>query len=311
MISSIGLSSVQTTEPVCPFPGTRRALSSYSMRANYHTHSEFCDGKAPAATMAEAAFRTGYRVLGFSSHAPLPWPTDWTMNPDRIDAYVAEIRRLGGVWAGQGLEVLLGLEIDWLAGRLGPRDPAWDRLGLDYRLGSVHYVFPEGAEPFCVDDSPEVFDAHLRAAGGDGRLVWREYYRGLSALIAAGGFEILGHFDLVRKNNDGGRYFDEESPEYLEAAFGAVALLQGSEIVVEINTGGMARGKTRSPYPALPVMRELRARGVRITLCADAHAPEHFGAYLDEARDLARAAGYRSVAVLTGGRWTEVGLDET
>lgn len=281
------------------------------MRTNYHTHSEFCDGQAPAAAMAEAAYRAGYKVLGFSSHAPLPWPTDWNMDPGRIDAYVAEIRRLGAAWSGQGLEVLLGLEIDWLEGRMGPGDPGWDRLGLDYRLGSVHYLFPAAAEPFCVDEPLEPFDAHLRAAGGDERWLWREYYRNLSALIEARGFDILGHFDLVRKNNGGGRYFDEESPEYLEAALGAAALLQGSEIVVEINTGGMARGKTRSPYPALPVMRELRSRGVRITLCADAHAPEHFGAHLDDARELARAAGYRSVAVLSGGTWTEVGLDET
>jgi histidinol-phosphatase (PHP family) len=233
------------------------------------------------------------------------------MDPERIDAYVAEIRRLSGLWAGQGLEVLLGLEIDWLEGRMGPGDPGWDRLGLDYRLGSVHYLFPAAAEPFCVDEPQETFDAHLRAAGGDGRWLWREYYRNLSALIEAGGFDLLGHFDLVRRNNDGGRYFDEESPEYREAALGAVALLQGSGIVVEINIGGIARGKMRSPYPSLPVMRELCARGIRITLCADAHAPEHFGAHLDDARELARAAGYRSVAVLTRGRWIEVGLDET
>ncbi|MEW6751916.1 MAG: histidinol-phosphatase, partial [Candidatus Latescibacterota bacterium] len=227
------------------------------MRANYHTHSEFCDGRTPAAALCEAALRAGYRILGFSSHAPLPWPTTWTTDAAQLPQYVAEVRRLGAQWAERGLEVLLGLEIDWVEDRAGPRDPRWDGLGLDYRLASVHYVFLEGQEPFCVDEPHDSFDAHLRAAGGDARRVWREYYRNLGALISTGGFDILGHFDLVRRNNRGSRYFDEDSPEYLEAALGAASLLQGSDIVVEVNVGALARGATTSPYPSLPVLREL------------------------------------------------------
>jgi histidinol-phosphatase (PHP family) len=73
----------------------------------------------------------------------------------------------------------------------------------------------------------------------------------------------------------------------------------------------MARGKVKEPYPSLPILRELRSCGVRITFSADAHAPEHLGAHLREAREAARAAGYDSVAVLTGGAWKEVGIDET
>jgi histidinol-phosphatase (PHP family) len=233
------------------------------------------------------------------------------MPAGRIDEYVAEVRRLAAVWEGRGMEVLVGLETDWASGHAGPRDPGLDRLGLDYRLGSVHYVCLEGAEPFCVDEGAEEFSAHLKAVGGDARQVWREYYQDLSALIAAGGFDILGHFDLVRKNNVGQCYFDEESSDYLEAAFGAAALLEGSGIVVEVNLGGMLRGKTKSPYPSLPIMRELRTRGVPITFCADAHAPAHLGTHLDDARQLARAAGYDSIAVLSRGSWTAVGIDET
>jgi histidinol-phosphatase (PHP family) len=162
-----------------------------------------------------------------------------------------------------------------------------------------------------VDEPHEAFDTHVQAAGGDARRVWGEYYRNLSALIAAGGFDILGHFDLVRRNNRGGRYFDEESREYLDAALGAAVLLQGTGIVVEVNLGAVIRGATASPYPSLPVLQELRRRGVRITFCADAHAPAHLGVHLEDARALARAAGYRSVAVLSGGAWTEVGIDAT
>ncbi|MDP3180004.1 MAG: histidinol-phosphatase, partial [Spirochaetaceae bacterium] len=147
--------------------------------------------------------------------------------------------------------------------------------------------------------------------GGDARAVWRAYYRALSEMISAGGFDILGHFDLVRKNNKGGLYFDEEDPLYLSAAIGAARLLKGRDVVVEVNVGGMARGKTSTPYPSLPIMKELHSLGVSITFSADAHAVAHLGACLDAARELAAAAGYASVAVLSGGSWREVGLADT
>lgn len=280
------------------------------MRANYHTHCSFCDGQVPPAEMAAAAARAGYRVLGFSSHAPLPWSTTWNMPAGRLDAYVAEVRRLTAFWRPRGLEVLLGLECDWIEGTASPADPALDRLGLDYRMGSVHYVCLDGAEPFTVDEGPDEFAAHVRAVG-EARRVWQEYYRNLSALIAAGGFDILGHFDLVRRNNVDQRYFDEESRDYLDAALGAAALLEGKDIVVEINLGGVLRGKVATPYPSVAVLRELRARRVPITFCSDAHAPAHLGVHLEDARQAARAAGYDGVAVLSGGRWTTVGIDET
>ncbi len=281
------------------------------MRANYHTHCDFCDGKATAGAMAAAAHAAGYRVLGFSSHAPLPWWTDWCMQPARLGDYVTEVRRLGREWADRGLEVLLGLEIDWVDGETYPRHPRFADLDLDYRIGSVHYVSWGGAERFAVDESAEDLALHLQAAGGPPGRLWQEYYHNLSALVAAGGFDILGHFDVVRKNNAGGRYFSEDDPAYLAAALGVAAQLQGTGIVVEVNTGGMLRGKTVDPYPCLAVMKELCARGVPVTICADAHAPEHFGPCLDAARERVRAAGYRSIAVLSGGVWREVGLDET
>ncbi len=74
----------------------------------------------------------------------------------------------------------------------------------------------------------------------------------------------------------------------------------------------MSRGKVKTPYPSLAHPQRTDERsGRRITFSADAHAPEHLGANLDAARDLARAAGYDSIAVLSKGSWTEIGIDET
>jgi histidinol-phosphatase (PHP family) len=285
------------------------------MRANYHTHCEFCDGHASAAAMAEAAAAKGYGILGFSSHCPLPFPSEGNMELSRLGEYRAEVRRIGREWEGRGLEILLGLEIDWVPGLRSPRDEVFRDAGLDYSIGSIHYISLPGSGRFAVDYDAEAVEAKLSRFDGEdaGRAFYEEYYRMLAQLIEGGGFDILGHFDLVKKNNDGqaGRWFDEDSRGYRDAALRAARLLAGKGIVAEINVGGMSRGKVGSPYPSLPILRELRAEGVRITFSADAHAPEHLGANLDAARDLARAAGYDSIAVLTKGSWTEVGIDET
>jgi histidinol-phosphatase (PHP family) len=288
------------------------------VRANYHTHCEFCDGRATAAEMARAAAAAGYRVLGFSSHCPLPFHNEGNMELARLGDYEAEVRRLGKEWAGTGLEILLGLEIDFLPGLCSPRDALFEEAGLDYSIGSVHFVDLPGSGRFAVDYGAAEVDARAVAfEGADfGRAMYEDYYDRLARLVAVGGFDILGHLDLVRKNNDAdesgkGRFFDESSRGYLDAALAVARELRGKDMVVEINVGGMSRGKVKSPYPSLPILRELRAEGVRITFSADAHAPAHLGANLGAARDLARAAGYDSIAVLSGGAWTETGLEAT
>jgi histidinol-phosphatase (PHP family) len=288
------------------------------MRANYHTHCQFCDGRASAAEMAQAAAAKGYRILGFSSHCPLPFPSEGNMELSRLGEYRDEIRRLGREWGPKGLEILLGLEIDLVPGFCSPRDAVFREAGLDYSIGSVHYVELPGSGRFPVDCGGAEIDAGIARYEGDepGRAMYEDYYANLSRLIETGGFDILGHFDLVKKNNGAdpngqGRLFDESSRGYLDAALGAARLLKGKDIVAEINVGGMSRGKVKEPYPSLAILRELRANGVRITFSADAHAPEHLGAHLDDARELARAAGYGSIAVLLGGRWTEAGIEET
>ncbi len=289
------------------------------MRANYHTHCDYCDGRASAAEMAAAAAAAGYSILGFSSHCPLSFPSEGNMDIARMVEYREEIRALGRDWAGRGMEVLYGLEIDYVGGECSPRDEVFVEAGLDFSIGSVHYIELPGSGRFAVDYAGERVAEWLSlySGGGDaGRAFYEAYYENLARLIEIGGFDILGHFDLVRKNNaagpDGrGRWFDESSAAYLDAALGAARLLKGRDIVAEINVGGMARGKVSSPYPILPILKEMRSLGVRITFSADAHAPGHLGAHLGDARELARAAGYDSVAILSKGSWTEAGIDET
>lgn len=252
--------------------------------------------------MADAAMDLGFKVLGFSSHAPLPFATDWTMNRADLPAYVETIRAIGRKHA-PGMEVLLGLEIDYIAGLCGPADGRFDAFGLDYSIGSVHHVAPAslGDDPLSTVDGPqEGYDALIaRGYGGDGLALAEDYYAALATCVKVGGFDILGHFDLIRKNNFRGSRFRLDVPRYRDAVMGAVDALEGSGIIVEINTGGMARGKTDSPYPEIWILRELRARDVAVCVNSDAHSPAHLLACQEAGLESAMAAGYRELVAIT------------
>jgi len=294
------------------------------MLTNYHTHSEFCDGKATARIMAQTARKAGFKVLGFSSHAPLPFRTGWTMDIDRLPDYMATLRALGREHAPD-MEVLAGLEIDYIEGLCGPADGRFRAAELDYSIGSAHFVTPAGAPRasaaaldeagiptfgFAVDEPEEDFEAHLGSFyDGDSEALVDDYYAAVAACIRAGGFDILGHLDLIRKNNRGQTRFREDTARYRAAAMTAVEALEGSGIIVEINTGGMARGKTDSPYPAPWILRELRSRSVSVCVNADAHAPAHLSAHRGDGIRAAAEAGYRSLAAIGRTGRFEVPMD--
>ena len=104
---------------------------------NYHSHSLYCDGRADMESFAHWAKAKGFSAYGYSSHAPLPFPTCWTMEWDRMDDYLGEFLRLKQVYAGS-VELYIALEIDYLNEDSHPASACFQALPLDYRIGSVH-----------------------------------------------------------------------------------------------------------------------------------------------------------------------------
>lgn len=275
------------------------------MLATYHAHTTYCDGRDTPDAMADAAFAAGYRVLGFSAHAPVPVPSPGNLSPDRVAPYAAAVRAAAARYEGR-MEILTGLEIEWVPGLGIPPEDGYASVPVEYRIGSLHFARLSAGAFFSVDGPAEAFREGLRAGyGGDGTLLYRDYYRELAGLVRTGGFQILGHLDIVKMHNRDGRWFDETSPGYLAAAFEVAEALAGTGIAVEVNTGGLARGKTSEPYPSLPILRELRRRGIPIVIGADAHAAAHLDpGWRRIGLDFAREAGYRELAVLDRGGWT-------
>lgn len=301
------MSGARRPAPVCSLPA-RADLAPWQQNT-VHVHTTLCDGRHTPAKMAAAALRQGFRTLGFSGHSPVPGQ-DWCMPAARLPLYRAEIARLRQKYDGK-LNILCGIEWDARSfDLLRPARPGPAALlapgdapdGWDYWIGSVHLLpAPDGADTalYSVDWGPD-FAALLGRCQGDGLALAAEYYRQMAGM-AAKKPTILGHFDLVRKLNAENRYFDEDSPAYQTAALEALAAADADASLLEINTGGIARGFRAEPYPAQFLLREWKARGGRVTITADAHTAAALRCAYTAAAAWASAAGYREVWLVQPG----------
>ncbi len=277
--------------------------------SNYHCHSLLCDGNSSLEDMTAAAFQLGFQVLGFSAHAPLPFPSDWNMAKGDMGEYQRRIQALKLAYAPR-MEVLLGYEMDWIEDVRGPRSPFWLGVERDFAIGSVHYLRSPLGASFTVDDTrAKLLPILEKDYGNDGRRLCQEYYGALKKMISEGGFDILGHLDLIKKNNQDSRIFNEEEPWYRDAVMECLEALEKTQIVVEINTGGIARGKISDCYPSSWILKEMASRGLRLTLNSDAHAPEHLLVHREQALAILKAAGYREAWYLSGGKWQASPID--
>jgi histidinol-phosphatase (PHP family) len=269
---------------------------------NYHTHTRYCDGVAEPEDYVRAALAKGFTHLGFSSHSPVPFPNGWTMQPESLPVYLQAVSEARARYRGC-LEVLLGLEVDYLPGRLGPRFPSIQSLGLEFTVGSVHFITePPRADGFrwTVDGSPAEFAQGLTEEfDGDARRLVERYYDRLGEMAERSRPDIIGHFDVVKKNNRGDRYFSEEEGWYRRAVGEALRRIAGSGAALEINTGGIVRNTSGALYPSRWILAECLALRIPIVVNADAHRPEDIDGYFPEAYALLRDIGYGAAVMFT------------
>lgn len=261
-------------------------------RQNLHTHTVLSDGKNTAEEMALGAIRAGCGSLGFSEHSPLPRAADpdgYTMRTENVPVYRREVLRLREKFAGE-LEIFLGLEQDI--------DSAPPQDDYDYLIGSVHGLWKNGVY-LPVDEAGETFRRIVTEIyGGDALGFVRDYYKRMAEVFQKTGCQIIGHFDLAAKFNESGRFFDENSQPYLDAALEALEALLQENVIFEINTGAMSRGYRSMPYPAPPLLRAIRKKGGRICITSDSHSADTVTYAFTQAEELARACGFRETMTL-------------
>ena len=269
-------------------------------KQNLHTHTTYADGRdAPEALVLEALDK-GFGSIGFSEHSYMSFsPMRQQLFIEDMARYRSEVRALKEKYRGS-LDIFCGLELEFYS------DVPVD--GFDYLIGSVHYLDVDGK--ICGFDrgraeTETYIDTHF---GGSGLAFAEAYFRTVARLPEKGKIDILGHFDLVTKNNEDGRLIDTASKAYLQAGFEAIHALKGSIPLFEINTGAISRGYRTAPYPQLEFLKEFNRCGFGPVLTSDCHDKNFLDCHFDEAAQLARLAGFRSRYILTDNGFREVAL---
>ena len=208
------------------------------LRADFHTHTTYCDGKSTPRQMVEAAYRMGLTDLGISGHADFSmYEPGFGMSDDTLAAYKQELEALREEYAGK-LNIYIGIELD----TLGPVQQA------EYAIGSTHSILKAG-QLVTVDDTEEKLVQAVESVSGTvtgmplHRIIlnWRPQctinsIATGSAILTCSPSSTKAISTLMRTKD-----------AYLEPALAAMKSCMARDSHFEINTGAMSRGyRTRA-----------------------------------------------------------------
>ncbi|MCE9614657.1 MAG: histidinol-phosphatase [Lentisphaerae bacterium] len=256
--------------------------------ADYHMHTPRCKhAVGPLEGYIEKGIALGLREVGFADHNPLPDGVGANVRMDEaeLDDYVADVLRLRERYRG-AIEVRLGLEMDYVEGMEPYLAEQRRRYPWDYVLGSVHYLDTAGRQI-----------SWPRNFAGDIHTLYARYYELVRQMAATGLYDIVAHVDLPKRT---GRPAAEPEREMVTQT---LAVIARSGMSVEINTSGYRHPELAYPeaYPSVPILREILALGIPLTVNSDAHAPDHVGTQFPAIEALLKDLGCRSLARYAGG----------
>jgi histidinol-phosphatase (PHP family) len=238
-------------------------------RLDYHTH--ICE--ATIDVMFARAAELGVREYGVAEHIfqlhegqPIFPQIPPEGPPCSRDWYVSAVRERG---LAHGLDVRLGLEVDFVPGTESQVQAVLDGVEWDFLLGSVHEI-----------DTLDFFENDPTDAA-HGESLWERYVALLIEAVRSGKFDVITH--PVRnsvRNPHVPAHFDTLADELAHTA--AIA-----NVAIELN------GEDITCWPVL--VRQLATacarHGCPISFGSDAHGPQSIGRGMQSAMDIARSVG--------------------
>lgn len=248
---------------------------------DYHTHTYLC-GHATGSPdeYIKSAISKNLSEIGFSDHAPLPdeLRNGISMHKDETEFYIGLIEQKREFYKNE-IKVKIGFEVDYPFFNTFNNKYFTDPR-LDYLIGSCHFI---GNWSF---DNPSEIEEWSRR---DIDKVYSDYYKLLEGLIGAAAFNILGHFDLVKK-------FGHRSKKKFNTVITKIAkACSKNNLTVELNTAGL-RKPVNEIYPSDEIIAIMFRENVPVTLGSDAHTPEEIAYEYDTALKKLKKNGYKKIS---------------
>lgn len=242
-----------------------------SRKYTFHSHTQFCDGRASMEEFAVAACEAGFTHYGFSPHSPVPIASPCNMPAESVAPYLHEVDRIKNIY-GDRVNFYAGMEIDYLGRDWNPSIEYFQQLPLDFRIGSVHFIPDFNGEYIDIDGSADRFRQNMSLHFRDDiRYVVEMFYSESAAMIEDGGFDILGHFDKISQNALAYLPGIEDKTWYQSLVNDLIRLICDKKPIVEINT--KAKAAHGRIFPSERYLPRLVAAGVPVIVNSDAHVP--------------------------------------
>lgn len=247
------------------------------MKIDLHNHTPLCNhASGSMSEFVEIAINKGIDIYGFSCHAPMKFDEAYRMSLEQLDSYVSEFNDIKAK-VGDKIELLLGLEVDFILNKEYLLESSVLNLDLDYLIGSVHFLDSWGF------DNPAFLGEYAKR---DMHSCWELYLDSMIALAQSGHFQIIGHFDLLKLF---GHKFSQSNAKKLNDALDSIA---NNHLSLELNPAGW-RKPIKEQYPSREILESAYKKGIEITFGSDAHEISHIGFKYDDLAALAKSVGYK------------------
>lgn len=224
--------------------------------ANYHTHTYRCGhARGEDRQYVEEAIKAGIKTLGFSDHAPMPFPTGhrsgYRVQMDAADDYFNSICELKREYA-RDVTIHIGVEAEYYPDTF---DLFWDYIKqypLEYMILGQHFIGREEDQLYSGAPSPS-----------EVKLV--KFTDNVVDAIATGKFLYIAHPDLLNYTGDYEPYH-REMTRLCKAA-------KAAGVPLEINRLGYFE---RRIYPCDRFFAIAAEVGNDVVIGSDAHSPDVF-----------------------------------
>ena len=253
---------------------------------NLHTHTTYCDGTTSELDFVKKAKQLQWEYLGFSAHAPLPFPCDWPIKSDDLEKYTAEITNLAHLNQSE-LKILCGFEIDYLLGLGYPALQFPEVKKSEFLITSIHFVNnPNAQNPNTqyleIDGKYSQFLLALKSYGFDLKKLLQAFLDATQQMISepVGTLKIIGHIDKIILNAAKASEFTALENWFYDELFQLAISDRNNYNFIEINTRAIYKKALSNPYPKLEFISKLHHAKIPLIINSDAHHPSELnGSY--------------------------------
>lgn len=265
--------------------------------SNLHTHTVFSDGKGSVRENIESAIAKNMTSLGFSDHSFTACDTSYCMKLENYKNYRKLISEMKEEYKDR-LPIFTGIEKDYYSDI--------DSSEFDYVLASVHYIVDKSGECYPIDHSPEQQKQCFAEVFCGSKLDFaKRYYDMVTEQVIKCKPDVVGHFDVINKFS----LMPEEDIRYMEIAEESAREILKTCKVFEVNTGGIARGWRKTPYPAPNILDLILSLGGEIAINSDSHHPENLDFFFPESVEILKSHGFDHIVEFTGSGFKKVYFD--